>query len=395
MKNIIIKIAFICFASMWIGSCIDSGVDPTTMKDVKFTTPVTASVSSLEVVDTSSKITFAWGVADYGANAKNVTYELQIDVPASSPLWARATVVKVDSASFSKTLNGQEISEIAAGLGLSSTACGTMLVRVHASLDRDAYSDPITICVKPIPIEVATFPGGVLFVAMESNGYKFDSTTALLDSLPDGYGGYFYEGYMWVPEPGKFKITDAPNLSKHVYLDGGPTEGIDPASVDAVNDLKSDGSGVEMEFPEAGYYRIQVKSDKSTFHLFKVVWGVAGNCFENREDGWLINTKAMTYDPATKKWSLTADMVKEYTNDAFETVATEYKFRALTDKGNVSGWYCAIGFDTGLNSFQRGEDFPLWAYKAQATLKPAEDGNYTITLDVSDAKDIKVTVTKN
>ena len=72
------------------------------------------------------------------------------------------------------------------------------------------------------------------------------------------------------------------------------------------------GDGANIKFTEAGYYRITANTKKMIASVAKTGWEIIGSA---TPDGW-DKGQLMTYNPETKKWSITIKMVEG-----------EYKFR--------------------------------------------------------------------
>jgi hypothetical protein len=162
-----------------------------------------------------------------------------------------------------------------------------------------------------------------------------------------------YEGYVYfADENTEFKFTSQPDWGGTNYGDGGEG-GI----------LSDDGGAGNLKITEPGYYKLNVDLSVLPFTYTAVAtdWGVIGNATPG---GW-DNDTDMTYDPETGIWSVTLDLI----DGAF-------KFRAN------DGWDINLGGDLNNLSYN-GSDIPI------------TEGNYTITLDLSNPQQYSATIVQN
>lgn len=156
-----------------------------------------------------------------------------------------------------------------------------------------------------------------------------------------------YSGYVYFGDANtEFKFTSQPNWGGTNYGDGGD------------GTLSTDGGAGNLKVTEAGMYKIDVDLTENSYTLTKTEWGLIGDATEG---GW-DNSTPMTYDPATRLWSVTTTLV----DGAF-------KFRAN------NSWDINLGGE--LNNLSYGGDNI-----------PATAGSYTITLDLSDPAAFKATI---
>jgi hypothetical protein len=162
-----------------------------------------------------------------------------------------------------------------------------------------------------------------------------------------------YEGYVYfADENTEFKFTSQPDWGGTNYGDGGEG-GI----------LSDDGGAGNLKITEPGYYKLNVDLSVLPFTYTAVAtdWGVIGSATPG---GW-DNDTDMTYDPETGIWSVTLDLI----DGAF-------KFRAN------DGWDINLGGDLNNLSYN-GSDIPI------------TEGNYTITLDLSNPQQYSATIVQN
>ena len=118
-----------------------------------------------------------------------------------------------------------------------------------------------------------------------------------------------------------------------------------------------------------GYFLINVDTAALTYTLTETNWGVIGNATPT---GWDSDTD-MTYDPETKIWSVTLDLTEQEAPD------NGIKFRAN------DAWDLNIGDNDADGTMEFGG----------ANIGIPEDGNYTITLDLSNPRQYTYSISKN
>ena len=148
----------------------------------------------------------------------------------------------------------------------------------------------------------STYP--VIYVPGAYQGWDPASPTAMQLASVNSDGKY--EGYVYFPDAGsQFKFTTGPNWD----INFGDTGG---------DGTLEQGSPDNISVPEAGYYKINVDLNNSTYTLLKTEWGVIGDATPN---GWGDPDQNMTYDPATNTWtiiiSLKAGEIKFRANDGW------------------------------------------------------------------------------
>ncbi|MGA8855276.1 MAG: SusF/SusE family outer membrane protein [Christiangramia sp.] len=129
--------------------------------------------------------------------------------------------------------------------------------------------------------------------------------------------------------------------------------------------------GVNAGTPEGtgGYFLVKADPEALTYSLTETNWGIIGNATPT---GWDSDTD-MTYDAENQVWTLTLDLTAQEAPD------NGIKFRAN------DAWDLNIG-DSGADGTMEfgGENIGV-----------PEDGNYTITLDLSNPRMYTYTMTKN
>ena len=291
---------------------------------------------------------FTWKSANYGGDVQ-VNYVVEMDVKGNG----FKTPKVIGSALPSETQVSVSVESMnGAALALKATpfAAGEFEVRVKASAGAtDMLSNVIGIVVTPYTTENPKLwvPGGY----QAASGYGADWTPAAAPQLSaSGYGKVDFEGYVYFAGASEYKFTSFPEWK------GEFAAGATPGT------LALTGSNLQMT--AAGYYKIEVDTEKLTYKTTATSWGIIG---DGTPGGWGAST-AMTYNKTTKVWTVTADLTQK-----------EMKFRAN------DAWDINLG-DTGANgTLEYGGD----------NIKVPSAGNYTITLDLSSPRNYKYTLTKN
>lgn len=199
-----------------------------------------------------------------------------------------------------------------------------------------------------------------------ASGYTSDwSPEAGVPLAASAEGETDYEGfvYMNVDAP-EYKFLPQNTGWDGDYGDAGAENG------DYTETLLQDGE-VNAGTPDGtgGYFWVKADTEALTYSLTETNWGIIGNATPT---GWDSDTD-MTYDAENKVWTLTLDLTAQVAPD------NGIKFRAN------DAWDINIG-DTGADGTMEfgGENIGV-----------PEDGNYTITLDLSNPRMYTYTLTKN
>ncbi len=296
--------------------------------------------------------TYTWGSATY-SDAVVPNYTLEIDISGN----AFANPQDLGTTSDNKvTVIVETLNDIALLLGLIPFEEGLLDIRLKTQLgSSDAtYSEEVyTLRVTPYTTETPRLwaPGGY----QAASGYINDWSPADAPTLAsEGFGNTNFEGFIYFAADAEFKLTDADNWDNGIF--GLESEGV----------LTSPGDNITVT---AGYYRMDVDTEALTYAFTPTQWGLIGN---STPTGWDSDTD-MVYDPVAKIWSLTIDLVQQAAPD------NGIKFRAN------DGWDLNIGDSDADGTMEFGGD----------NIGIAEDGNYTITLDLSNPRAYTYSVTKN
>ena len=280
---------------------------------------------------------FAWTSADFGYQAGG-KYTLELD-KAGNNFADPVTVGVVNSLELANITQEKINNILIAGKDLPGGEFANIEFRVVATIgsaeDLPVLTSPVvTVQIRPYAI-IVNYP--FLHVPGSYQGWNpADSTTVVFSPRSDEK----YEGYLYFSDGGaKYKFTK------------GPTWANNWGDNDNNGSLEPGGSDIPLA-SGAGVYRINADLNALTQSAVKTDWGVIGSATPN---GW-DSDQDMTYDPATRKWSVTLNLV-----------AGEIKFRANDD------W----GINLGDNDANKKMEY------GGANIAVAEAGNYTIELNLS------------
>ncbi len=220
-------------------------------------------------------------------------------------------------------------------------------------------------------------PSAMLYVVgsfLNASGYGDDWTPA--NAVPiaaSSETGTDYEGFVNIDVDGaQYKFLPTNESFDGDYGDTGDTDGSYNAMIeqdDEVNCGTPDGTG--------GYYLVRADTEALTYSLEKTSWAVTGNAtplsWPAGPDGTAGQDHDMVYDPASKTWSITIDLVAQEAPD------NGLKFRAN------DAWSLNLGDTDADGSLQfNGTNITI-----------PEDGNYTVTLDLSNPRAYTYSLVKN
>ncbi len=214
-------------------------------------------------------------------------------------------------------------------------------------------SNDKTIVVSQIPLNIAV-PGN-------HQGWN-PGTAPLLEASVLGQTDY--EGFVWLDGDFKFIAPNGSGVFEWGNLDWGDASGVNGSYTQV---LTADGEG--NIGATAGYYLVKADTEALTYSIEETNWGVIGNATPT---GWDSDTD-MVYDSGSQTWSVTLDLTAQPAPD------NGIKFRANDD------W--------GLNIGDNDADGTM-EFNGQNIGVP-EDGNYTITLDLSNPRAYTYSLVKN
>ncbi|MEO7174885.1 MAG: SusE domain-containing protein [Saprospiraceae bacterium] len=309
------------------------------------------NINLLEANESQTATVFAVNKMDFGFGA-GAAYTLQLAKKGNNfdPKQEIALPADLDTAISVANLN-----QIAIALGLATEVSGEMEARVKIAvigIDSIFYSNTVTLQIKPY---AAAINYSYLWVPGNYQGWAPDVAPQLVSVDNNVFIGYINFNN---PSP-EFKFTSAPNWDNVNY-------GVSSSTISGnlvLGDLSTTGGNVTL--PAAGYYNVKVNLGTSKFEAFPTAWGLIGDAVP--VTGW-DSDQDLTYDELSKTWIITLALN-----------SGSIKFRAN------DGWDLNYG-DDGVDGIVEANG---------ANISVGEAGNYTITLDLHDAKKYTYTVIKN
>jgi len=318
--------------------------------------PLSGASVVLNPAETSNPaLTLVWEDMDY-TSPTEVTYT--VEVQANGGDWSAPLAVATTTNTYI-VIDAATLNQAALDANLPPFTEAGLDVRIKSTIGdpatQAAYSNVITYL-------VTSFSNDLPRLAVVGAHQDWNPADANVPELASaGFGETNYEGYVWLDGEYKFLMPDAAGAyawGNTDYGDDGTFTGM-LKETDEVNALAS----------TAGYYLLRANTGLLTYTAQLTNWGVIGSATASTTggDGWGADAD-MTYDPATKKWTITMDLA-----------AAEIKFRANDD------W--------GLNYGDNGADGS--AEEGGANIVVPAAGNYTITLDLSNPREYTYTLQQN
>ena len=341
MKNTFkIIIAAIAFATL--GSCSDEQNFQLAQAKGSFSilTPLSgASTVLTPALATNPAITVTWSAADF-TTPTQVDYTLEMAVTGTSfaAITPAGTTTATNITWSVADLNGAVLSA-----GLRPFTQGSIDIRVKAAVGSVVqYSNTINVLITPYTTALPT-------IAVPGNHQNWSPGTApKLASA--GYGQTNYEGYVYLN--GAYKFVAPDNAGNFNW-------GNDDWGDDGTFTNKLKITGESDCTATAGYYRLRANTALLTYSQERTTWAIIGNATPG---GWSTDTP-MTYNPTTRKWSVTVTLTAQSAPD------NGLKFRAN------GGW--------DLNYGDNGADGKL---EEGGTNISTTAGTKTITLDLSNPR---------
>lgn len=327
--------------ALW--SCTDDSFGPVLHKNggLEITSPVEGASW---VLNDSTDAVFTWNAADYGF-AAGTAYRLEVDV-ASSNFAIPVTIGNVNG--LTVTVSQADINNILLGKELEPNVPGLVQFRVIAKVGNSVAEDISAVRT----ISITPYPDNVMIAQLQVPGsYQgwapTDSSTAIFS--PDNNNQY--EGYVYFNiDNAEYKYTVGPSWDLNYGDNGG--------------DGSLDQGGSNIAAGAAGVYKLNAHLIQLTHTKLRTDWGLIGSATPG---GWDAD-QDMTYDPVTKAFTITLDLVPG-----------AIKFRANDD------WAVNFGDDGNNKTLEYGT----------ADIVIAEAGNYTIDLLIVGVPKYRYAITKN
>lgn len=280
---------------------------------------------------------FSWTPAEFGYQA-GVNYTLELD-KAGNSFADPITVGSINALELNNITQEKINTILIAGKDLPGEEFSNVEFRVVARVgsadDLPVLISPaVTVQIRPYTV-VVNYP--FLHVPGSYQGWNpADSTTVVFAPRSDEK----YEGYLYFNDGGaKYKYTKGASWTTNWGDDGND------------GSLQSNGADIPLA-SGAGVYRLNVDLNALTHTAVKTDWGLIGSATPG---GW-DSDQDMTYDQATRKWTVTLNLVPG-----------DIKFRAN------DAWDINLGDNDANKKMEYGG----------ANIAIAEAGNYTIELNLS------------
>lgn len=307
-------------------------------------------------------LTIEWSEAEYGVSLA-VNYNVQVDV-AGNNFAAGTSLGSTSQTSLTVTLaalndflltNLEQAANTAISLDMKVVASAAGQVEQASEVISLTITTFEAEDVDPEPVD---YPK--LWVAGDFQGWNIGAAATIASKASNG----IYEGYIYIPAGGTNE------MKLYAQPDWGPTSfGTLEDSVITLANY----AGANLRAPSDGYYLLSVNMNDSTFFLMDTEWGLIGDATPG---GWTADTE-MTFNAANRTWSVTTDLV---TNGSF-------KFRAN------KAWQLDFGIDAEGKLIYANH--PALAYVDRTAIQVPEDGNYTVTLNLSNSENYTYTIVKN
>ena len=350
MKNIL-KSTIFAFLLIALGSCEnDIEAVATSQSGATLLTPTTGTeLVLLQSKEDDIATTLVWDYSDFGVETSG-TYTVEIakaGTDFAEPIAAGTTTNRY------LTWTVKELNGVLSANGFLPFVQSSVDVRIKATLGTAAnaqinYSNPIM-------LKVTTYTSELPQLAVPGNHQGWNPPTAPRIAS-SAFGETDYEGYIWLDGEHKFVAPDATGVYD---WNKGPDFGDDGTFTGKLVEKDEKNATVV-----AGYYLVKADTEKLTYSETLTNWGVVGDA-----TGSWDNSTNMTYNNDTKVWTVTIDLTDKF-----------IKFRAN------NSWDINYG-DTGADGSLE--------LNSNDNIKVAAAGNYTITLDLSNPRAYKYTLTKN
>ncbi|MBC5836890.1 SusE domain-containing protein [Flavobacterium muglaense] len=357
MKNITRSIIAL-FAVLTLSCSVEDVQDRPVIEGVDapvLTAPTSGAAYVLTPANAASQVErFTWKSANFGGDVQ-VNYVVQMDTKGNAfktPQIIGSALPSENQVSVTvESMNGAALT-----LKAVPFSPAEMEVRIKATVGTASlFSNVVSIVVTPYTTESPKLwvPGGYA----EAAGYPKNWDPASSPKLAaSGYGKVDFEGYIYFNDANaEYKFTSFPAWSQPGEYAAGATAGTLALS------------GANLKIPAAGYYKMEVDTEKLTYKATKLSWGIVGN---GTPGGWTTDTP-MTYNKDTKTWTVVATLTNQAAPD------NGMKFRANNN------WDYNFG-DTGADG----------TLEAGGTNISTTAGSYLITLDLSNPRAYKYSMVK-
>ncbi|MEO5892497.1 MAG: SusE domain-containing protein [Ferruginibacter sp.] len=367
MQKIIHHLIRLALLLVILASCKKEGYQIFVKEASSPANALTASSTNIilsKATENTNAVTFSWNAADFNKESI-VSYTLQLALAADTSgtnAWKNAKVFNAGNNLLSYSFITKDLNSLLTNMALPAGIAAKIAVRLKSDVNQyngsvsavsSAYSGSVVLDITPYSLS--------LYIPGAYQGWN-PSAAPLLNPA-DGRPG-LYEAYVYMPDKGLqyFKYTNAPDWDHTNYGDGGN------------GSFSTDGQAGGLNVPDSGYYELTADMNTNKWTATRTSWGIIGDATPG---GWDNDTQ-LAYDVANQVWKVTANMKH---NGSF-------KFRANKE------WVIDFGIDNNGNLVYA--DNPFFGYAANLdNLSVAEDGNYTITLDLHISGKYSYSLVKN
>ncbi|MDP3312461.1 SusE domain-containing protein [Lutibacter sp.] len=353
MKNIF-KVLLLLLATVTLVSCDNEDSVQLTLSPQgsgEITTPSSGSKYILNPAESQLNpvLTINWNPSEYGTPTE-IKYVVEVAKAGTSfaaPFKAASTSNRF------VTWNIGELNNIAVTAGLSPFTEGGLEIRILSTV---GATKSLLQTSAAVTVFITTFTTDLPTIAVPGNHQGWDPATAPLLAA-SGFGKTDYEGYVWLN--GEFKFLAPDKAGKFFW--GNKDWGDDGTKTGKLIDKDGENNA---NATVAGYYFVKADTEKLTYSIQAVSWGIIGAATPT---GWDSDTD-LTYDSATK--TLFVDIRLEN--------GKGWKFRGNNEWGAFEfGSLNKDGF------IQAGGDFifdrPTGNYRVVLDLRNPRKYTYTIT----------------
>lgn len=299
--------------------------------------PATDTAFVVTAADSSQIFNIKWKTANYGVSAVT-SYFVQIDSAGKN---FSKLVTLGNTTGYDTTMSlsyGALNTLVSNALNLAPNAPASLELRVGSAV----YGKD-TVFSKVVKIALTTFKGvNTLWLPGSYEGYAPASAPTIPMQSPN-----MFEGYAYFSAPGNFKFTSAPDYNHINYGDGGN------------GTLSTNGNANGIGYSAAGVYLLDANTSALTYSASLISsMGVIGPATPG---GWNTSTD-MTYK-GNFVWSITLNLLGN----------NPLKFRA-NEAWDIN-YGPAVDALTGVLQFNN-----------PGAITIPSDGNYTVTIDMSQSK---------
>ncbi len=283
--------------------------------------------------------TFSWTEATFGFSSETPVNMLMFDIDGNN---FASAIILASTTDLQATFTNSDINQKLLAMGAIAGSPVNLQFKIKASLSDSlfAVSDIFNLTVTPFEVALE-YPK--LYVSGDQNSWGFDDANCIYSVKNNG----IYEGYLYLTD--KIKLSTQPNWDSADAIIGDP----DVSGTTGTLQVGNWGGNNIVITQGAGCYKIVANINESTYSLTKVQWALTGDF-----NSWAMSD--MVYNTEADLWELTINI----TTGGFKFIANQ-------------DWNMTLGDDNADGILEKGTD--------GNNIKITEDGEYTVTLDLSGA----------